>query len=264
MGNTYLQINNVRATLDTLRGKAIARQATGNVAVGVGGIDVNDPGQGLSLGGNGNGFGADLGAVYEYRPENLREERIPYMFKVSVALLDIGGIKYQTNPNQSAGYSINMPAGTNFDLANLDTNLKTAFDQYSMYFTKSAPISSYKVALPRTLQIGGDYRAVKNVFVAANMQLALINNESKAYNPRAVNALTITPRYEGKRVAAYLPINFSNLSKTRIGFGFRAGPLYAGSASLISMMISKSRQMDLYFGFRFGIKSKKEKAEKDS
>ena len=103
--------------------------------------------------------------------------------------------------------------------------------------------------------------AIKNVFVAANLQLAMSSNETKAYNPRAVNAVTITPRYEGKLLAAYLPINFSNLTKTSIGLGLRAGPLFVGSSSLISMMISNSKQMDFYFGFRFGFKSKKDKKQ---
>jgi hypothetical protein len=264
VGNTYLQLNNIKATLDTVGNTAIATNASGTIAVGVAGIDVNNSDQGFKLGGNASGFGADLGAVYEYRPDDLQEETIPYLFKASIALLDIGGIKYNVIPNQTAGYTINIPAGASFDLSKFDGETKDTLDKYTQYFTKIAPVGSYRVALPRTLQIGGDYRAVNHFYIAANMQLAMTNNKSKAYNPRAVNALTITPRFESKLFAAYLPLNFSNLSKTSIGLGLRAGPLYIGSASLISSIMSKSKQMDFYFGFRVGFKSKKERDDNNS
>lgn len=260
VGNSYLQLDKINATLDTIsNGEAVATKASGTIGYGVGGVDIDDPS--FSLAANASGIGADLGVVYEYRPENLKGANIPYLFKASAALLDLGSINYMVIPKQTAGYTINIPAGQYFDLSKLDDNYKDTLDKYSNYFTKTSPVSSYRVSLPRTLQIGLDYRAIKNVFVAANVQLAMNNNETKAYNPRAVNAVTITPRYEGKLLAAYLPINFSNLSKTSIGFGFRAGPLFAGSSSLISMMISNSKQMDVYFGFRFGFKSKKDKSD---
>jgi hypothetical protein len=257
VGNSYLQLDKINATLDTIsNGNAVATKASGSIAYAVGGVEIVNPS--LSLAANASGIGADLGIVYEYRPDHLKNEHIPYLLKANTALLDLGSINYKVIPNQTAGYTINIPAGQNFDLSKLDRNYKDTLVKYSNYFSKISPESSYRVSLPRTLQLGLDYRAIKNVFVAANVQLAISNNESKAYNPKAVNAVTITPRYEGKLLAAYLPINFSNLSKTSIGFGLRAGPLFVGSSSLISLMISNSKQMDFYFGFRFGFKTKKD------
>lgn len=255
VGNTYLQLDKINGTIDTLGGDAVATKASGTIALGSGGLDLSDPS--FSLNANANGFGADLGVVYEYRPKNLADEKMPYLFKVNAALLDIGGINYTVNPAMTAGYSINIPAGTYFNLSNLEgDDLKTSLDKYPGLFRTVGPTSSYKVALPRTMQIGADFRATKGVYVAANMQLGMTNTTSKAYNAQAVNAFTITPRFETKMFAAYLPINFSNLSKTSIGMGLRAGPLFVGSASLVSMLISSSRQMDFYFGCRFGIKDK--------
>jgi hypothetical protein len=257
VGNAYLQLDKINATLDSNGNSVVATKASGTVSMGAAGIDVDDPQ--FSMGGNAAGFGADLGAVYEFRTDELKGEAIPYLFKGSVALLDIGSIKYDVIANQTAGYTVNIPTGQYFNMSEFDGDTKETFDNNPQYFTKKTAASSYRVALPRTLQIGGDYRALKGVYVAANLQLAMSNNETKAYNPRAVNAITITPRYESKLVAAYLPINYSNLSKMTIGLGFRAGPLYAGSSSLVSMMISKSKQMDFYFGFRVGFKTKQKK-----
>lgn len=257
VANAYIQMDKINATFDSSGNTVVATKASGSVSMGAAGIDVDDPQ--FSLGGSSTGFGADLGAVYEFRTDELKNEAIPYLFKANVALLDIGSIKYDVIPGQSAGYSVNIPAGQYFDMSKFDGDPQETFDNNPQYFTKKSAASSYRVALPRTLQIGGDYRALKGVYIAANLQLAMSNNETKAYNPRAVNAVTITPRYEGKLLAAYLPIHYSNLSKMNIGFGFRAGPLYAGSSSLVSMMISKSKQMDFYFGFRVGFKTKQKK-----
>lgn len=257
IANAYIQMDKINATFDSSGNTVVATKASGSVSMGAAGIDVDDPQ--FTFSGGSTGFGADLGAVYEYRTDELKDEAMPYLFKGNIALLDIGSIKYDVIPGQSAGYAVNIPVGQYFDMSKFDGDPQQTFDNNPQYFTKTTTASSYRVALPRTLQIGGDYRALKGVYVAANLQLAMSNNETKAYNPRAVNAVTITPRYESKLLAAYLPIHYSNLSKMNIGFGFRAGPLYAGSSSLVSMMISKSKQMDFYFGFRVGFKTKQKK-----
>ncbi len=263
VGNSYIHLDKIQATLDTMGNDAIATKSSGTIAVGVAGVDVNNPDQSLNFGGNAAGFGADLGAVYEFRTDDLKAESVPYLFKVSLALLDIGSINYTTIPSQSAGYTINIPAGQYFNMSEFEGDTKEVLDNNPQYFKSTTSASKYRVALPHTLQLGGDYRAAKGVYVAANLQLAMSSNESKPYNPRAVNAITITPRYESKLLAAYLPINYNNLSKATIGFGFRAGPLYAGSSSLISATIFKSKQIDFYFGFRVGFKTKQKKENKE-
>lgn len=264
IGNSYLQLNNFKTTInsDSNGENTYATNTSGSVALGVGGINVNNFDD-VKLEFQASGLGADLGAVYEYRPDNLSDENNKYLFKVSAAVLDLGSVKYTATPQYSMGYDINIPAGQQFFVDTLSgkdiTEIGKVLDAYPQYFKRTSGLNNanYRVALPRTLQIGADFRAMKNIYIAANAQIAMVNNETKAYNPNSLNSITITPRFEMKWVAAYIPIHYNNLAKAAVGFGFRLGPLYAGSSSILSMAFAKSKQADAYFGFRVGIKSKK-------
>lgn len=268
IGNGYFQLNNLKATIggDTNGKNAYLTNSSGSIAVGVGGVDINDLSN-VQMKFQAAGFGADLGLVYEYRPENLSEERIPYQFKLSAALLDLGGIKYNLISSSSAAYTINISSTQQFNLNAFDgknaSDFKSVLNSYPAYFTPTAGLnnSSYRVSLPSTLQIGGDIRAMHRFYVAVNVQAALTSNADKVYNAQSVSGFAITPRFETKMLAAYLPISYNNLSGTNIGLGFRAGPLYAGSASIMSMMFGNSKQADFYFGFRVGLKSKRKDSE---
>lgn len=269
VANIYAQINNLQATIDfdSVADKTYLTNTSGTIAVGTGGVDIDNL-TADQFKFSSSGFGADLGLVYQYRPEHLAEETNPYLFKIGVSLLDVGSINYKVIQNTSVGYTAHIPAGQRFDLSAFDgksiSELKSVFDAYPQYFTPTAGLnntSSYPVSLPRTLQINGDYRIAKGFYISANGQIALSNNSSKPYNPKAINSVMISPRFESKVLGIYLPISVNNLSGTNVGFGFRAGPLYAGSSSIVSGWFGKSKQADFYFGFRAGFKKKKNKTK---
>jgi hypothetical protein len=224
--------------------------------MGAGGYDINHLDD-ASLNYTGNGVGFDLGLVYEYRPEEFKDQPNKYLFKVSAAVLDIGSIKYKRVGNSSADYEVHIPNGQQFYLDNFDNAIgdyKATLDQYKTYFTQSsASDGSYKVTLPTTLQLGADVRAYDHVYASLFSQVALANNKSKAYNPMYVTSVTVTPRYERSKYAFYLPISYNDLTKTNLGFGFRAGPVYAGSTSVLGGLMGFAKQADFYLGFRAGL-----------
>ena len=61
---------------------------------------------------------------------------------------------------------------------------------------------------------------------------------------------------ETKKFGVFLPINYHEMTDLNAGLAFRLGPLFIGSGSLITALLSSSKQADLYFGFRFGALSK--------
>jgi hypothetical protein len=264
VSNSYLQINKLKTTIDadSLGNNPYLTNSSGTIAVGVGGVDFNNTN--VSFQYQAASLAADLGLIYEYRTQNLSEDRNKYLFKIGLAVLDLGRIKYTLQPANSGAYDIHIAANQRFNLDNFDgNNVKSVLDANPTYFTANSILNNakYSVALPSTLQLSGDFRATKNVYVAANVQVALTNNESKVYNPIYYNSFTITPRFESKLIAAYLPIYYNSLTKsTNLGIGFRAGPLYAGSASLLSTSFGKSKQVDFYVGLRFGFKRKAKEA----
>lgn len=264
IGNAYFQLNNLKGTIHAdMHGKDnYITDASGRIALGVGGIDINNLSDvGLSY--KAAGFGLDLGAVYEFRPDFMSGQANPYLLKFSAALLDLGSIRYtQVTENSTGAYDIHIPAGQRFALDQLNAgsveDIKDIMDRNPAYFSPVAGAAdkNYKVSLPTTIQLGADYHAWKGFYVSAFWQIAASSNESKAYNPRYAGSFTLTPRYESRLFAAYLPISYNSISKTNIGLGLRAGPFYAGSASIVNGLVAKAKQADFYFGFRAGIGSR--------
>ncbi|MFK8262789.1 DUF5723 family protein [Capnocytophaga canimorsus] len=209
----------------------------------------------------GKGIGFDLGLVYERQLESA-DDWCPncgigrgYRYKIGVSLLDIGGIKYSSNPQNSFQYLLNVPAGKRFRLDNLGDNLTQIQENLKKSeYVKTGGISdSYKASLPTSLNLIFDYYAGSRFFVEFASQFNLVSKEDSAKNAYYANSYSLTPRFEGKYFGFYLPLNYSDLSKFNAGVALRMGPLFVGSGSALSVLTNKSKQADVYFGLRFGL-----------
>lgn len=264
-GNVYLQLDKIKGTVVAdSNGNSYVQQATGTIAIGAGGLDFSED---VKFGVKGSGIGADLGVSYEYRPENVKGD-FPYMFRAAAALTDIGGISYSTTSNgYRYGYNVTIPAGSNFSLDQFDglsnKEIAAKLESYPAYFQKASGLngSSYKVALPHALQLAFDYHPIAKVFVAFNASIGMVNTSSKPYNPLVQNCYWLTPRFETRAFAAYLPVSISSLSGFNVGAGLRLGPVYLGSNSIFRLLAGSSRQLDGYFGIRFGMKRNTKETE---
>lgn len=251
--NNYVNIDNFRGTLnEDLSNNVYLTNASGKVAIGLAGIDLSDDDAeiGDAIDFKSKGFGADIGFVYEYRPNNSNQ----YKFKAALSVVDIGSIKYTPNPNQSGGYTINIPNGAQWYPSDLDnkslTEIKNYLDSHPYFTSNAVPTSGYKVSLPTTMQVNVDYAASKNFFVNLGGQINMAKND--AYTSFYYNYIAITPRFENKIFGAYLPISYNELSGFNAGFSLRAGPLFIGSGSIINAALDNSKQADFFFGIRFG------------
>lgn len=260
-GNAYIQLDKIKGKVYSDSTGNYLQEASGSIAIGSGGIDfsADDP----SFGFKASGLGADLGVSYEYRTEE-SESSFPYLIKASAALTDIGSVSYNTSSEGFRyGYTMNIPAGTNFNLDQFDglsnKEIVAKLDSYPAFFQKTGALNnkSYRVALPHALQLAVDYHAAERVFIAANAQISMVNTSTKPFNPMMQSCYWLTPRYEAPMFAAYLPISVSSFSGFNVGVGLRAGPLYIGSNSVVRFLMKNSKQMDAYIGFRFGFKYSK-------
>lgn len=252
--NTYFNIDNLNGTLDEdLLGDVYMTNASGRVAIGVGGVDISgddlDALDAFKF--KSSGIGADIGFIYEYHPGNLNN----YKFKAGIALLDIGSISYKTNSDQSGDYTINVPSSSKWYPSDLDGKSVSEIKDYldaSPYFTSNAGIkSSYKTSLPTSLRLDFDYAITGKVFLALCSNINLIREKS-IYNSFYYSTVSLVPRYEGRRIGIYLPISYNTLSKFNAGLSLRLGPVFIGSGSVINALIDKSKQADFHFGFQFG------------
>jgi hypothetical protein len=258
-GNAYMNIDNFNGTIedDIVLQDVYLQNTTGRVATGFGGISFSDFDASDLLDMESSGFGADLGVVYEFRPDGKN-----YKLKFGAALLDLGSITYEKDMQRSGAYDINITGSERFSLQQLDgvefDDLNGFFASYPQYFTASASNSEkeYKVSLPSTLQVNADYHVLSGLYVNLASQVSLSSNESKPFNNKTYGSMTLTPRYEMKRLGFYLPMNYNKLSKLNVGASMRLGPFFVGSGSLLSSLISNSKQADVHFGFRFGMLKK--------
>lgn len=263
--NNYVQANNVRGTInEDASSNPYLENASGTINVGQAGIKSTNS-DSLSIGDffkkGQNGIGADIGFVYEYRPDyatdnNIRGGLNRYKFKLGLALLDFGKIKYTANPENSGGYTADISGSEKFYLKEISNaglaNFKTVLENHPNFFTRTPEAGSpeYKVSLPTTLQIDFDYHLHRGFYINTGGQLNMINKNS-IYDANQYNSITITPRYEGKTFGLYIPVNYNELTQFNAGLSLRAGPLFLGSGSIITAL-AKSKQADFHIGFNFG------------
>jgi outer membrane protein OmpA-like peptidoglycan-associated protein len=215
---------------------------------------------------SGSGFGGDIGLVYEWRTRTdysiYKSDRFAnkYKLKIGFALLDFGKIRFSKSNNTAAAYTVNVPAGDRYTLGFLYRKpiyeFKSVLDASPAYFASDAsPGNSYSVSLPATLQgeadwlIGGGFAL--NGYARVNV------NKKKELNLYDFNAYALTPRWENSWFSAALPVSYNEITQLNVGLGLRAGPLFLGSGSILSMLVSPSKQADFYIGVHFGIPYKK-------
>jgi hypothetical protein len=253
--NVFANINQFKGTLnEDIIGDVFLTNTTGTVAIGNSGFDEFNNG---SFKKTGSGIGFDIGAVYEYRPDDYAKK---YKYKFGIAINDIGSIKYKPTNNQFANYTIDITGSETWYPSDLDglelDEIKTYLDSKPNLFTKNFNTDkSYKVSLPTTINLSAGMHLTKNFYLDAN---AIINAAKKEnpYNSIYSNTYTVTPYFETNKIGVYLPINYNTISKLNVGFAVKAGPFFIGGSSLINSFFS-SKSLDMFVGVRFGGMNKK-------
>ena len=224
---------------------------------------------------SGGGIGFDLGFTYEYRPiswntastELKAHGSIPYQFKFSASLMDIGKVKFTPDSSLSKSYAVHIPTNEKFYLSAFEnTGIEDAteiFDAYPQYFTNTGvTTTSYKVSLPTTLHLNFDYNIGKGFFANFDAQLSMKTTNS-IDNIRAYNIFSLTPRFEGKKMGVFLPISMNQVSGFNVGAALHLGGLYIGSGSILSLLTGGSKQADVFLGLRFGALKTKQPSHKN-
>ena len=275
-GNAYIHINKFQGNMDVdiVQQDLYLRNTTGHIGMAFSGVRTDDWEVGDLSKFNASGFGADLGLVYEYRPDYNTYKDDParwnstmgkYLFKVGLSLLDLGRLRFTPDAQRSGAYDIDITGSERYyvknNLQDLSVdNYNQKFKSQPAFFTATpaeSPDGKYPVSLPTTLQVYVDYHAHKGWYINLASQLALSSNKTKPYNSAYYNSFTLTPRMEGKSIGVYVPLNYNELTSFNAGLGFRLGPVFFGSGSLLNLLFGSSKQIDGHFGIRIaGLKKK--------
>ena len=228
------------------------------------------------------GWGVDAGLVYEWRPGGKKDsgarktwldyDQTPYKLRMSVAVTDFGFVRYKNSPHGNS-YALDA-AGFNSDEFK-----KADYEDYDQYFDRleidgildpGSWKENLNVKLPMAIRADVDYHIYKRLFINAG---AVVNMISKSKNPMSAHyttSFTVTPRLEKKWFSIYVPVYYNMEEQFSWGAGFRLGPIFAGSSSVLSTLISKDRisAMDVHVGAHIPIfqpagNNKKKKKKKE-
>lgn len=191
------------------------------------------------------GFGADIGFVYEYRPDykeyqydmdgetglwyrNLNK----YKFRAGVSLLDIGGIRFDKTSG-SRDFSI---TATDFNLNLLDSI--SSFSDYNQFIdsmitnnpewtANEDTTGSFYMNTPTALSFQLDYNIYKRFYVNATGYFNVLSKGNRN-GVRAANQITVSPSYDFAWLQVAVPVSYNTYSGTKIGLGLRLGPMTIG------------------------------------
>ncbi len=189
------------------------------------------------------GVGVDLGFTYEYRTNCHSCMGNRYKFKAAASITDIGSLNYKNVIENT--YDLNGRV-TQDDIKSADN----IFEFFNSNYTKISSRKGVKANLPTALHTNFDWNINQRFYLNLSADLSLV--DSKKVNGTSIaNSVTFTPRYETRQFSFYLPVTYMEYSGTQIGAGFRAGPIFIGSGTLFTNLLSNtSKGCNIYAGLK--------------
>jgi outer membrane protein OmpA-like peptidoglycan-associated protein len=199
-----------------------------------------------------SGLGVDLGIVYEWRPNITDLDKYKVRFGLSVT--DIGSINYDNASEKK--YNLNkIIRETDYN------NTSSIKDLLEKNYAVIGNDKSSKVYLPTAAHVNADWNINNKFYVNLNGDINM-NSRTNLNTNAIANTVSVTPRYQSKWIGVYLPLNYMDYRGFQAGFGFRAGPLFIGSGSIITNLISKeSKGLDIHGGLSIPIYGGKPKVK---
>lgn len=208
----------------------------------------------------GQGFGFDVGLTYTrlkkwYQPEysNSLCSQVyhDYIYRIGVALVDIGGIRFKNNATK---VKIDNRGSVWTNLNNLDfQNVNHFLDTLSYRFygdtTSAYAGDQFTMWLPAALSVQFDYHIDRNFYVNTSLIYGFPVVGNDLVRPPE---LAVTPRYETDWLEVNMPVSLYNWTLPRIGLSLRVYGFTIGTEKLGGFLsISDFTGLDFYFSFRY-------------
>ncbi len=203
---------------------------------------------------DGNGIGAEIGVIYEYRPTHEYENEqnsIKYKWKLGLSITDIGEINYSNV--LVSNYNLN----SSFTDAQYNIN-----NDIETYYSKAISFKSIEYTLPTAMHFNFDYYYKDNYFFNFNSSINLVDTSQKN-SIYIQNHFSLTPRYETKQLTFAIPFTYINKAGLHTGVNFRYSFFYIGSGSILSNIFVRTKVIDAYLGLKIPISYGKNKQPKE-
>ena len=166
------------------------------------------------------------------------ESYYDYDWKFGAALLDIGSNKYNYSTNSLGVSDVrpNISGNVLLDKFSAINRIEQFNDSLSSITIESNRLTGkFSIMQPTRLVLNADHYIEGNVYLNADVSLNLtaLQGENKQ-NVHEINFITITPRWETKKLGVYLPMQVNHRGQFRFGTAFKAGPLLFGIHNLLN------------------------------
>ena len=206
-----------------------------------------------------DGFGADIGFIYEWRPnyadyprtdasENTyaRKDLNKYKLKFGLSLTDLGSLHYKKGIENRYDITNSISEADFNDIEGFEEKLDNLYTQIRAG-------NSVKSVMPAALRLNADWNINNRFYINLNSDLSLVSKNGANTNSIA-DIVSLTPRFESKWFSLYSPLSYVETIGFQWGAGLRAGPLYIGSGSILSVLTgNRSKGADVYAGLKIPI-----------
>lgn len=206
-----------------------------------------------SLFGGLNGFGADIGLNYQMKDSDNEH----YKINTGLAIRNMGSMTFRDADNSSTNYllsiqgleslNLNQFEGVN-SLQEIETILLN-----SGYLQSEVKTKNFKVKLPTLFSAYADIKIIPTFYVTLYGQQKM-NKDDQNDQITNQNSISLTPRYSLKNYEVWSTWASNEISGTTGGLGFRIYGFFVGSGSVVTALISDTKQADVYIGYSFGLK----------
>lgn len=208
-------------------------------------------------------FAADLGVVYEWRPNKEKyqyeydcqkwyhNDVNKYKLAVGFSVIDIGRVVF-SKPNNVSSYTANIQGWVP---GKSGINSFSTFDSVLAHTTgfTSTGGNTFKMWLPTRFNIYIDYEIYKGLGVNLNGVISpnLAQDNNQVHYPTSI---ALTPRYDCKWFGAYIPLTYNQYGNFGAGFGLRAGPIFVTSSNIITALAEKyTYALNLQVGVKISV-----------
>ena len=250
LGNIFIAFDDFQADYDSV---ANTLNTSGEISYGSS-TDFESGKYQVSSGAKGYGF--DIGAVYQFSPEGKNFNSFErYKFRLAASITDIGKVTYPEGIQTTYNVTRNNITITELESEDgLEDTLKAVYPGQSS--TKDL-----SVKLPTALHLNIDYNMNNSFYVNLNTDFGLGDDSNNAN--RIINKYSLTPRFERKWTSVYSPLSLDGFDNFSWGFGFRLGPLFVGSNTILSNLMKPTKKVDVHLGLKIPL-FKRSKLKKES
>lgn len=207
-----------------------------------------------------NGFGVDLGFVYEWRPNHADyaktnsdgesytlKHKNKYKLKLGLSITDLGSINYKEGKEDVYDITNTNVTEDDFD------NAEDIEEFLNNFYTLTQSSGSFKTHLPTALHFNADWNFSGKFYLNLNTDFSL-TKKGKENTSSILNIASLTPRFESRWFSFYLPLSMVEYNGFQAGAGLRMGPLYLGSGSVLTALTSDdTKGADVYAGLKIPV-----------